>query len=121
MDLLDKADLPAPEFMSEAGHFTVTFRIPVDKRLTMQVTPQVAQLLEICTIPLSRQEMQDKLRLRNRDHFRKNYLNPARNAGLIERTQSQSPKNKLQKYRLTRAGSIYLMGLQKVYPVTRFI
>lgn len=41
MDLLDKADLPAPEFISEAGHFTVTFRIPEEKRLTPHVTPQV--------------------------------------------------------------------------------
>ncbi len=34
MDLMDKADLPAPEFMSEAGHFTITFCIPEEKRLT---------------------------------------------------------------------------------------
>jgi len=32
---------------------------------TMQVTPQVEQLLAVCKTPLSRQEIQDQLKLRN--------------------------------------------------------
>ena len=80
---------------------------------TVQVSPQVKQLLDICTSPLSRKELQDNLGLKNRDYFRKNYLNPALDAGLIERTLPQAPKSKFQKYRLTQAGRNYLQNLKK--------
>ena len=129
MDLLDKAGLPAPEFFNQAGSFVVVFRIPEEKWLTpqdtmhhgmhdtmhdtVQVNPQVKQLLEICISPLSRKELQDNLGLKNRDYFRKNYLNPALDAGLIERTLPQAPKSKFQKYRLTQAGRNYLQNMKK--------
>jgi len=79
---LDKAGLPAPEFLNQAGSFVVIFRIPEEKWLTPQDTPhvtpldapQVEQLLEICILPLSRQEMQDRLGLKDHKHFRKYYL-----------------------------------------------
>ncbi len=56
MDLLDKARLPAPEFFNQAGLFLVLFRIPEEKWLITQDTPQVTphdapqveQILEIC-------------------------------------------------------------------------
>jgi len=82
LELTQSAGLPDPEFKSESGHFVVSFRLPAEKRMTPQDTPQVTmhdtmqveQLLKVCTIPLSRQEIQDKLKLKNRDYFRKNYL-----------------------------------------------
>jgi ATP-dependent DNA helicase RecG len=49
------------------------------------------------------------LRLKNVEHFRKAYLLPAINAGLVEMTRPDKPKSRLQKYRLTAAG----MRLQK--------
>jgi len=121
MELLDKAGLPAPEFFNQAGSFVVVFRIPEEKWLTPQDTPhvtphdapQVEQLLKICIQPLSRQEMQDRLGLKDREHFRKYYLNPALDAGLIERTLPQAPKSKFQKYRLTQAGRNYLQNMKK--------
>ncbi|MDZ7759594.1 MAG: ATP-binding protein [Desulfovermiculus sp.] len=121
MELLDKAGLPAPEFLNQTGSFVVTFRIPEEKQLTPQVTPQVTphdapqveQLLEICIQPLSRQEMQDGLGLKDREHFRKYYLRPALDAGLIEQTIPQAPKSKFQKYRLTQAGRTYLQNMKK--------
>lgn len=46
----------------------------------------------------------DRLGLSHRPTFRKNYLNPALDAGLIERTQPDSPRSPTQKYRLTAVG-----------------
>jgi len=121
IDLLDKAGLPTPEFFNQAGSFVVIFRIPEEKWLTPQDTPQVTphdapqveQLLEICIQPLSRQEMQDRLGLKDREHFRKYYLKPALDAGLIEQTIPQTPKSKFQKYRLAQAGRNYLQNMKK--------
>lgn len=108
LELTQSARLPDPEFKSEAGHFVVIFRLPEEKRMTshdthqdtmhdtMQVTPQVEQLLAVCKTPLSRQEIQDQLKLRNRDYFRKNYLKPALDVGLIERTIPEAPRSKFQ-------------------------
>jgi len=101
--------------------FVVIFRIPEEKWLTPQDTPQatpqdapqVEQLLEICIQPLSRQEMQDRLGLKDREHFRKYYLKPALDAGLIEQTIPQTPKSKFQKYRLAQAGRNYLQNMKK--------
>lgn len=44
---------------------------------TMQVTTQVEELLKIFTGEHTRQDLQDKLNLANRENFRKNYLQPA--------------------------------------------
>jgi hypothetical protein len=52
----------------------------------------------------SREEIQEKLNLANREHFRKGYLVPALEAGLIERTIPDKPNSRLQRYRLTAKG-----------------
>ena len=53
---------------------------------------------------MSRQELQAMLKLSNREHFRKEYLVPALDAELIERTIPDKPQSRLQKYRLTEKG-----------------
>jgi ATP-dependent DNA helicase RecG len=45
-----------------------------------------------------------KLGLSHRPTFRKNYLHPALEAGLIEMTQPDNPRARNQKYRLTAHG-----------------
>lgn len=57
----------------------------------------------------------------DRDHFRRNYLRPTREAGLIEQTLPHAPKSKLQKYRLTQAGSMYLQKLKMIKKDTKFL
>jgi len=52
----------------------------------------------------TRQELQEALGLDNRDYFRKAYLLPALEAGLIEMTVPDKPNSRSQRYRLTRAG-----------------
>lgn len=49
----------------------------------------------------TREELQVALDLTDRERFRKSYLLPAVEAGLIERTIPHKPNSRLQKYRLT--------------------
>jgi ATP-dependent DNA helicase RecG len=53
---------------------------------------------------LNRGLLMEKLGLHDRKSFRKNYLQPALEQGLIEMTLPDSPKSPTQKYRLTGKG-----------------
>ena len=118
-------DCPEPEF--EADRFvTVTFRpnpevreVSGNDRVTPQVVPQVTpevtgqagleiRLLQVMSGKVTRQDIQEALGLKHRDHFNKSYLLPALQAGLIEMTIPDKPRSSKQRYRLTPAGSKYL-------------
>jgi predicted HTH transcriptional regulator len=71
---------------------------------TLQVAPQVEGLLMVLNSAMDRQEIQESLRLSDRENFRLNYLKPALDAGLIEMTIPDKPNSRLQKYRLTALG-----------------
>ena len=49
-------------------------------------------------------DLMTELGLSHRPTFRKNYLHPALEAGLIEMTQPDTPRARNQKYRLTALG-----------------
>lgn len=70
-----------------------------------QVTPQVAELLEVLQGEMAREAIQLALQLQDRESFRERYLKPALNAGWVEMTLPEKPNSRLQKYRLTTAGS----------------
>ena len=53
---------------------------------------------------MSRGELMEKLRLKDRIHFGKDYLQPALAAGLIEMIIPDKPRSSKQKYRLTDKG-----------------
>ncbi len=53
---------------------------------------------------MKRTEIQAALQLKHEDHFRKAYLRPALDKGLIEMTIPDKPRSRLQKYRLTPSG-----------------
>jgi ATP-dependent DNA helicase RecG len=57
---------------------------------------------------LSRDELQVRVSLTDRENFRKGYLLPALEGGLIERTIPDKPQSRLQKYRLTHKGKSLL-------------
>ncbi len=57
---------------------------------------------------MTRQQLQTALKLKNDEHFRKSYLLPALEAGLIEMTIPDKPRSSKQKYRLTMAGQALL-------------
>lgn len=65
-----------------------------------QVSDQVKCLLNaVGSRTLSALELMNRLGLKHRPTFRKNYLNPAIDAGLIEMTLPQTPNARGQKYR----------------------
>jgi len=57
---------------------------------------------------MSRQTVQDALGLTNREHFRKTYLVPALEQGVIEMTLPAKPNSRSQRYRLTALGQRWL-------------
>jgi Fic family protein len=72
---------------------------------TDQVSDQVKTLLQyLRKSEMSVSELMEKLHLSHRSHFRKNHIEPAELAGLIEKTQPKSPNSPTQKYRLTVQG-----------------
>ena len=84
------------------------------KEVTTEVTTEVKRLLNVMTGDHSRKELQEMLRLKNAEHFRKAYLFPAITAGLVEMTLPDKPKSRLQRYRLTENGR----ALQKLLKET---
>ncbi len=85
-----------PEYLKAVNAPEVT--APV----TPEVTPEVERLLSAFTGEHSRRELQEKLGLANRDHFRKAYLRPALEAGCIVPTLPDKPNSRRQKYRRVR-------------------
>lgn len=77
-------------------------------QVTPQVTPQVGQLLQVMKDAMSREALQDILRLQDRKSFRARYLRPALAEGLIEMTIPDKPNSRLQRYRLTDKGRQWL-------------
>ncbi len=86
--------------------FPATEKLPmqVNMQVTMQVSTQVEELIKVFTGEHTRQDLQDKLKLANRENFRKNYLQSALDEELIELTIPEKPNSSKQKYRLTEKG-----------------
>lgn len=72
------------------------------------VTPQVGMLLAQVEGEMTLQAIQDALGLADREHFRKTYLAPALELGVIEMTQPDKPNSRSQRYRLTASGRQWL-------------
>ncbi|MCM1545283.1 MAG: Fic family protein [Ruminococcus sp.] len=76
-------------------------------QVTDQVSDQVKLLLEcIGQETLSANEIMKRLNLSHKPSFRKNYLLPALNRGLIEMTVPDKPNSRNQKYRQTNKNVI---------------
>lgn len=79
---------------------TVTSSTP---EVALEVTPEV-RLLSVLAGERTRQQLKEALGLKDDEHFRKAYLLPALEAGLIEMTIPDKPRSSKQKYRLTEKG-----------------
>lgn len=109
---------PAPLFETDDDRLSFVIRLsshPLalapatdSPQITTQVTTQVGMLLSRIKGEMSRQSIQDALGLANREHFRKSYLAPALEQGVIEMTLSDKPNSRCQRYRLTPLGTRWL-------------
>ena len=92
-----------PTFEAVAGGFRVTLwdmNYTSTDQVSTQVSTQVEKLMEaLGDDELSSTELQAKMGFSERRSFQKNYLNPALEAGVIERTIPDKPNSRLQKYR----------------------
>ncbi|MBC8174842.1 MAG: Fic family protein [Candidatus Marinimicrobia bacterium] len=76
-------------------------------QVTDQVTDQVKKLINVMGIRwLSSNEIMAKLGLSHKPTFRKNYLNPALESGLIEMSNPGSPRSPQQKYKVKRKSGL---------------
>ena len=100
-------DAPASEVVSGLGDTAVLEGFDGDGQVTGEVAPEV-RLLRVLSGEMARLDIQEALGLKHEDHFRKSYLLPALQAGLIEMTIPDKPRSSKQRYRLTLAGSEYL-------------
>ena len=66
--------------------------------------PEVLRMLSVLEGDLSRQDLQNLLDLKDREHFRQAYLQPALREGLVEMTLPDKPRSSKQRYRLTGKG-----------------
>ena len=59
---------------------------------------RIAKLLEFCSVPRSREEMQQFYGVATREYFRKHVLTPLLETERLKRTIPDKPKSKHQKY-----------------------
>ena len=86
--------------------------LPAEEDVTPQVTPQVENLLRIFEGTHYRSELQEKLNLSDREYFRKNYLKPAIEEGLVALTIPDKPTSTNQKYYLTEKGKKLIITIK---------
>lgn len=90
------------EFMLSAVMESLSETIATDQ-VSDQETDQVKKLVNLLERekkPQSAVELMEKLSLSHRPTFRKNYLHPALEKGLIEMTIPEKPNSRLQKYQI---------------------
>lgn len=112
---------PMPVFETDEERSYFLIRLPihagfaeteqVTDHVAPHVTPQVKALLLVIFDEMSRVDLMQALNLKDRSYFRKAYLNPALELGLVEMTQPDSPRSPSQTYQLTSLGRQALASL----------
>ena len=106
-ELYNYTDYFAPDFVSTRTAFHVILKnMNYDLHgSTTQVTTQDAmqderteRLLDFCSEPRTRDEMQQFIEIANREHFRKMILKPLLDSGKLEMTIPDKPNSRNQKY-----------------------
>ncbi len=121
-----KAGLPEPKIERTSGGISVTIlkEMSVSGEVTppvttvattvaTTVTTTVEKVILVLDNELKREKIQKLLKLKNKNNFIKNYLQPAITLGLIEMTIPDKPNSRFQKYRLTEKGKKLKRKLKK--------
>lgn len=114
------AGLPEPQFIQAEDFRSVLYRPGTQQvtqqatqQVTQQVTPEVGKLILILEGENKREELQEILGLKDRENFRKLYINEALKLKLIEMTIPDKPNSRNQKYRLTDKGKVLQQQLKR--------
>jgi len=77
-----------------------TGQVPFENRTSAEsvMEERFKELIEFCTVPRKRSEMQEFIGLTHREHFREAVLNPLLEKGFIKLTIPDKPKSSLQRY-----------------------
>ena len=87
------------EFLLQAIYDTLV-EVESTEQVRVQVSEQVQRLLDALeNDTLTTKELMDRLGLKHRPTFRKNYLLPSMELGLVEMTIPDKPNSSRQKYR----------------------
>lgn len=87
------------EFMLDVINKAIKDIITDTRNHYNHINNQITELMKVIeSYPQSATELMEKLNLKSRLGFRKNYLQPALDAGLIGMTEPDKPTNKNQKY-----------------------
>jgi len=106
---------PFVEFMLEAIGETLIYQ-RVSDQVSDQVSDHVESLLKAFRTEseeLTLERLLDRLQLRHKPSFRRNYLKPALENSLVEMTDPASPRSPRQRYRLTAKGKRVRGSLSK--------
>lgn len=105
-------------FESDTDRLSFVIRLPchpltlgeitATEQVIAQVTVEVQRLLVALDGEMSRQQLADALGMTHREHFRRAYLKPALDAGLVEMTLPHKPNSRNQRYRRTTLGQTWL-------------
>ncbi len=68
------------------------------QQVIQQADGRIEELIHFCKEPRTRQEMQEFLKIKDREHFRTKILNPLVKTGEIKLTLPDKPKSPKQKY-----------------------
>jgi len=113
--------LKTPMWTNDKHGVTLTFFLngKVTTDVSMEVTTDVSMEVKKLILLMknnkeySRQDLQDKMNLKNSEYFRKAYIVPLLEKNIIEMTIPDKPKSSKQKYRLTKYGiEIHYMIMQ---------
>jgi ATP-dependent DNA helicase RecG len=91
--------LQLPEQDTEQSAMQDTMQVAMQD--TMQVAPQdkrTKDILDFCATPRTRDEIQDFIKIKNRDYFRKEILLPLLERDLLRATIPDKPRSPKQKY-----------------------
>jgi|GEM_PF-5241116 len=86
------------------GEVTTEVTTEVAGEVATEVATEVKKLVSLISGEHSSKELKVSLLLKNDEHFRKQYVKPALEQGLIEMTIPDKPNSSKQKYRLTGEG-----------------
>ena len=75
--------------------------VPLTPQVTPQVTPQderVLSIIDFCQIPRSREEIQNHIKIKDREYFRRYILQPLLKQEILKATIPDKPSSSKQKY-----------------------